>query len=51
MDLKSTQQKGSHAWYEKSSQFPWGSEVMDLRRDSTATTLLVQHNPQQYSKS
>lgn len=35
-------QEGNHTWYYKPSQLP--SEIMDLRKESTATTLLEHHN-------
>ena len=38
--------EGNHAWSWKPSWLPWDSELKDLRKSSTITTTLYQHNGQ-----
>lgn len=35
IDLRLSQQEGTHAWYKKPSQVTWASEIMDIGEEST----------------
>lgn len=48
--LKTPQQEGNHTWYWKPRQLLRAGEVMDLRREPIATTLLNLHNPKAHFK-